>query len=445
MYQPPMQQLRDMATDAERFAVIGDLTDEQFTAFARDWRSWARPEQLTPSGDWFYWLYLAGRGAGKTRTGAETIREWVKRGHKRVGLIAPTAADARDVMVEGESGLLATCYATDTTYNGVHLGKPLYEPSKRRVTWENGAQATLYSADEPERLRGPQHEKLWADELCAWRRPETWDLALFGLRLGTKPQIFVSTTPKPQKLIIDLVKDKRAHITRGSTYANKANLAPDFLRIITEKYENTRLGQQELLGVILEEAEGALWSRSTLDAHRLNTIPAGLWFKKIVVAVDPATTSNAESDDTGIVVCGLGSDNRGYVLADKTGKYTPGRWANIVNDTFQLWQADEVVAEGNQGGDMVKHTIHSVNDTLPVKIVHASRGKRARAEPVAALWEQGRCSMVGAHGSLEDQLCNWEPLSGADSPDRLDAMVWGITDLMIAHTEARTKRIAGLM
>lgn len=432
-------------TPAQRVAMMSDMTPQQEQAWWTDWATYARPEQVLPkSRPWFYWLYLAGRGAGKTRTGAETCREWVRQGYRRLGLIAPTAADARDVMVEGESGLLAACSSSDKDYSGREMGKPLYEPSKRRVTWANGAMATLYSADEPERLRGPQHDKMWADELCAWRRQETWDLALFGLRLGDNPQIFVSTTPKPQKLIMDLVKDEHCHVTRGSTYSNMANLSPAFLRVIKEKYEGTRLGEQELMGLILEEAEGALWTREMLETTRLGEIPGNLWFKKIVVAVDPATTNKEDSDATGIVVVGLGADGDGYVLADNTGHYSPAGWAERVDSTFKLWQADEVVAEGNQGGDMVKHVLHSVNPNLPVKIVHASRSKRARAEPVAALFEKKKAHLIGHHRELEDQLCNWEPLAGDESPDRLDAMVWGFYRLIIGNQEAEIRKLRGM-
>ncbi len=424
---------------------LDSLTQEEHEGFLKDWFFLARSEQLAPAGDWANWIYLAGRGAGKTRTGAEWVRSQVRAGFRRGGLIAPTAADVRDVMVEGESGILACSWANDIDYKGRTMGIPLYEPSKRRLTWQNGAQCALYSADEPERLRGPQHEYIWADELCAWRRPETWDLAMFGLRLGRNPQAFISTTPKPKKILIELIKDSASVTTRGTTYDNRANLAGKFFTQVVKRYEGTRLGKQELMGILLEEAEGALWSRPNLDATRKAGLPAGdFYFKRIAVAVDPAITAKATSDETGITVQGLGSDDHGYVLADYSGRYSPAEWAKKVDMAWKVWQADIVVAEGNQGGDMVKHTIHTQNRNINVQIVHASRGKAARAEPIAALFEQKRCHMVGNFNDMEDQLCVWEPLSGDESPDRLDAMVWGLTSLMIGKGMTGVGKLRGL-
>lgn len=438
-----MDVLRSLAkADAKEW--LDSLTQDEVEALFKDWSFMARGEQLAPAGDWANWIYLAGRGAGKTRTGAEWVRSQVKQGFMRGGLIAPTAGDVRDVMVEGESGILAISFANDLDDKGRVMGKPLYEPSKRRLTWMNGAQCALYSADEPERLRGPQHEYLWADELCAWRRPETWDLAMFGLRLGKNPQSFISTTPKPKKIIIDLMKDPSTVTTRGTTYDNRANLAGKFFDQVVKKYEGTRLGKQELMGILLEEAEGALWSRPNLDETRLNKLPGGgFYFKRIAVAVDPAITAKSTSDETGITVAGLGSDDHGYVLADYSGRYSPADWAKKVDMAWKMWQADVVIAEGNQGGEMVKHTIQTQNKNINVQIVHASRGKAARAEPVAALFEQKRCHLVGNFNEMEDQLCVWEPLSGDESPDRLDSVVWGLTALMIGKGEVGQGVIKG--
>lgn len=439
-----VRDLKERDPKAHR-AWLKSLSAEEKAALLRNWWFMARPEQLLPAGDeWAFWLYLAGRGAGKTRTGAELVREWVRRGYGRLGLIAPTAADTRDVMVEGESGILAVCHKDDFDHDGNPMGKPDYEPSKRRITWENGALASLYSADEPERLRGPQHEAIWADELCAWRYPETWDLAMFGLRLGKHPRAFISTTPKPKKLIIDLMKDSSCIVTRGSTYDNRANLAGQFFKQVVAKYEGTRLGKQELEGLVLEEAEGALWTRQLLDETRRRAIPDGdFYFLRIVVAVDPATTHDKDSNETGIVVCGLGSDKHGYVLADYSGKYSPGGWAKKAVKAFHTWQADVVVAEGNQGGEMVRHTVQTEDSDVNVQIVHASRGKAARAEPIAAKFEKGTAHMVGAHPNLEDQCCVWEPLSGEASPDRLDAMVWGLTACLLGKGITDTGKLAG--
>ena len=429
----------------QQLAWWSSLTPEQADAFLHDWSFLARDEQVQPEGDgWAYWLYLAGRGAGKTRTGAEFTRDMIKKGYKRIGMIAPTSADARDVMVEGESGILSCSWDQDVDNKGDVMGIPQYEPSKRRLTWRNGAQAFTYSADEPERLRGPQHDLLWADELAAWRRPETWDLAMFGLRLGKKPLAFISTTPKPQKLIIDLMKDPFCTVTRGSTYDNRANLPDTFFATIIKKYENTRLGDQELLGIILEEAEGALWTRGLLDMSRKD-IPTDkdFYFVRIVVAVDPAITAKTESSETGIIVVGLGNDGEGYIIADYSGTYSPGKWAKKSVAAYRLHKANFVVAEGNQGGEMVRHTIHTRDKNVPVTIVYASRGKAARAEPVAALFEQNRCHMTGKLSQLEDQLCVWEPLSGKESPDRLDAMVWGVTFCMLGAGQSGQGKLEG--
>jgi phage terminase large subunit-like protein len=459
---PPPLAFMPLTKDGKRFTVqmvqafakrdpkgcaryLSSLDPEVKTALLRNWWFMGRCEQLLPAGDdWAFWLYLAGRGAGKTRTGAETTRELIKRGYDRLGLIAPTAADTRDVMVEGESGILASCYPDDRDHRGNLIGRPLYEPSKRRLTWANGAQAALYSADEPERLRGPQHQFIWADELCAWRYPETWDLAMFGLRLGEHPRAFISTTPKPAKLIIDLMKDPSCVVTRGSTYDNRANLAEMFFKQVVAKFQGTRLGRQELDGELLEESEGALWTRAMLDETRAPSIPDGnFWFKRIVVAIDPATTADKDSDETGIVVTGVGSDDHGYVLADYSGRYTPAQWAKRSAEAYHTWQADRIVAESNQGGLMVEHTLRSVDRGLPISLVHASKGKAARAEPISALFEQRRAHIVGSMQTLEDQLCVWEPLSGKASPDRLDAMVWGLTACMVGKGESGEGKLAG--
>lgn len=430
-----LQKLRTLP-EAQRAKFFKSLKTEEAEALWHTWKFLARPEQLPPAsltnGDpWSFWLYLAGRGAGKTRTGGETVREWIKQGKMRCGMIAPTAADTRDVMVEGESGILNSCWEKDYTYDGQFMGKPLYEPSKRRLTWANGAQAALYSADEPERLRGPQHDCMWADELCAWRDPLTWDLAMFGLRLGKNPQAFISTTPKPTKLIKELLKNPSTVVTRGSTYDNRANLAESFFKQIITKYEGTRLGQQELMGALLEESEDALWSRETLDSTRCRTIPDGVWFKRLVVAVDPATTSKSTSAETGMVIVGIGNDNHVYVLKDESGRMTPEQWGARAVRLYKEWQCDCIVAEANQGGDMVKHVFQTVDMNVPVRLVRAARGKQARAEPVSALWEQKRAHIVGNMSELEDQMCQWEPLTGAESPDRIDALVWGVHEVAL--------------
>lgn len=446
---------------------IEELGEELMFKLVSDWKFLARDEQLPPTDLYKFWLYMAGRGSGKTRTGAEWTKDLIRLGYNRGGLIAPTAADVRDVMVEGESGLIAVCNAWDRDINGNLMGRPLYEPSKRRVTWENGAMVTLYSADEPERLRGPQHSFLWMDELAAWRRMETFDQAMFGLRLGKKPKVFISTTPKPKPLVKKLwaramnPADLDVVVTTGSSERNAVNLAPGVIEELREMYSGSQLGRQELDGVLLEELEGALWARTTIDGNRYDVMPTLLdpqfYFLRIVVGVDPATTDKEGSDETGIIVAALGSDNHAYVLADYSGKYSPAAWGKRVAEAFTTWQADMVVAEVNQGGDMVKHVLEGADAMMPVKMVHASRGKIARAEPVAQKYEQGKVHHVGravmkVDGSkndghldnLEDQMCTWERLSATYSPDRIDALVWAIHELMIAgEKEIVTSRLRG--
>ena len=325
---------------------------------------------------------------------------------------------------------MSVAWEEDVDEDGLLIGRPEYEPSKRRLTWKNGALATMFSAEEPDRLRGPQHDLIWADELAAWNNlQEAWDMAMFGLRLGRDPKVLITTTPKPLPLLREILKAKTTVISRATTYANRANLAPAFFTQIVSKYEGTRLGRQEISGELLEEAEGALWNRNMIEAARLRgPLPR---MKRIVVGVDPAITNKAESNLTGIVAAGLGVDGRGYLLADSSGRFTPDGWASRAVAQFDSLKADRIVAEGNQGGEMVRHTIQSVRKGIPVSIVHASRGKQARAEPIAALYEQGKISHAQPFADLEDQMCTWEPLGDMASPDRIDAMVWAFTELMV--------------
>jgi phage terminase large subunit-like protein len=399
-----------------------------------NWRSWARPEQLAPGstgsgnggdGDWRTWLILAGRGFGKTRTGAEWVREEIESGRRsRIALVAPTAADARDVMVEGESGLLAI---------SPPWFRPNYEPSKRRITWPNGAIATVFTADEPERLRGPQHDGAWCDELAAWRYPDAWDMLQFGLRLGGDPRCVVTTTPKPVKLVRELLKSATTAVTRGSTYDNADNLAQAFLDAVKAKYEGTRLGRQELYAEVLDDVPGALWQRSRLDELRVKTRPD---MARIVVAVDPSGGHTENSDEQGIVVAGLGVDGHGYILADRSCRMSPDGWGRRAVDAFREFEADRIVYEKNYGGEMAEHVLATSAKALglryvPLQEVHASRGKVVRAEPVAALYEQGRVHHVGAFDTLEDEQCQFTSLGYDGSPNRVDALVWALTELML--------------
>jgi phage terminase large subunit-like protein len=405
--------------DDQRRALLDDLSDDDCNDLLYDWRTWARIDQLPPAGDWRTWLILAGRGWGKTRTGAEWVRAEVEAGRRgRLAVIGATAADVRDVMIEGESGIMATARPSF---------RPIYEPSKRRLTWPNGAIATAYSADEPDRLRGPQHDGAWPDELAAWRYPEALDMLMFGLRLGPDPRSVVTTTPRPTKLIRELIAAPTTAVTTGSTYDNLDNLAPAFAEQIIRKYEGTRLGRQELLAEILTDVPGALWTYAMLEDRR----PAPD-LTRVVVAIDPAVTAGEDSDETGIIVAGLGVDGRGYVLADRSCRLSPDGWARRALAAFDECAADLVVAEVNNGGDMVEHTIRTVRRTAPYKKIHASRGKQTRAQPVAALYEQGRVSHVEVFPELEEQLTTWTPESGT-SPDRLDALVWALTELMVGQ------------
>lgn len=339
----------------------------------------------------------------------------------RGALVGATAADVRDVMIEGESGLLSVCEPWN---------RPHYEPSKRRVTWPSGAMVTAYSAEEADRLRGPQHEYAWCDEVGAWSDPDTWDMLMMGLRLGSHPQVCATTTPRSVPVLKAVQSSPGCIITRGSTRDNAANLAPSFLSGLMARYEGTRLGRQELDGEDLDDNPDALWQRDTIDAHRVRE---AVELVRVVVAIDPAATSKDSSDETGIVVAGLGRDGRGYVLADRSGRFKPDAWARRAVDAYHEHLADRIIAEGNQGGEMVSHVISTIQAGLPVRIVHATRGKVTRAEPIAALYEQGKVSHVGSLAQLEDQMCSWTP--GQSSPDRLDALVWALTELMLGRGE----------
>ncbi len=411
--------------------ILARYSEEQLAELRYDWDGYkARPAQKIPPGDWRYWLIQAGRGFGKTRTGAETIRKWVERGYRRIHLVGATAGDTRDVMVQGESGLM-NCFPPGQ--------RPNYEPSKRLVTFHNGAVAYLFSADEPERLRGPQCEAFWADEIAAWRfGQDAWDNLLFGFRLGNDPRGVITTTPKPIQLLKDIIKDPHTHVTRASSYENRANLAPAFFDSIIRKYEGTRLGRQELEAELLEDIPGALWTRAMIDATRVKLVDVH-WdlITRIVVAIDPAVTSGENSDETGIIVCGLTVSLHVIVIEDLTCRETPLGWARVAVAAYKNRRADRIVGEVNNGGDLVEANIRAVAPEVSYRAVRASRGKAVRAEPVAALYEQGRVHHVGALTELEDQLCSWTPQGNDRSPDRMDALVWAITELLVDQEQVR--------
>lgn len=435
-------------------AILKGLTETQAEELLWDWRAWARPAQLAPGGDWSTWVILAGRGFGKTRTGAETIREWAcgstPMGRSRYGrfaIVAETAADARDVMVEGESGILAV-HPPDY--------RPEYIPSKRRLVWPNGAIGTIYSATEPDQLRGPQHDAAWCDELAKWAYArDAWDQLQFGLRLGTEPRSLVTTTPRPIPVLREILAEPGTIVTKGNTMDNRANLSSRFVERIHKKYAGTRLGRQELEAEMLDDLPGALWLRNYFDPvdgsklrGRVNhdQMPA---MQRVVVAVDPSGTAGQsdDGDSIGIVVAGIDEAGHGYVLADRSVKEGPAGWGRAAVAAYEHFNADRIVGEANFGGAMVEAVIRSINPNVSYKAVTASRGKVLRAEPVAALYEQGRVSHVtGADprdeegfglAMLEDQLCLMGPggYAGEGSPDRADALVWALTELMLTEPE----------
>jgi len=409
---------------AERAKLLAGLTERECLELFYDWSLWARPDQTPPPGDWISWLILAGRGAGKTRAGAEAVRAWV-RNFAFVNLIGPTHDDVRDVMVTGESGLMAIC---------PHDERPYYARSAQRLDWPNGAVTLLFSAQEPDRLRGKQHMKLWLDELAAWPHADAFDQAMFGLRLGDRPQAVITTTPRPIKLIKQLIDDKDTIVTRASTFDNTAYLAEGFIKRITSRFEGRAIGRQELFAEIIEEAAGALWTRELLERQRLPTDQA-YEYMQIVIGVDPPAKSGAKADECGIVVAARRIGGDLHVLADLSSQgESPGQWAQRVVTGYRQFKANRIVAEVNNGGDMVVEVLRQADANLPVRKVTATRGKFLRAEPVAAAYERGRVYHIGAFAKLEDQLCSLTPdfdrrIAGY-SPDRADALVWAITDLI---------------
>ena len=427
---------------AEKLAIVERLSDDEAAVLQYTWAAWARDKQLDgmdAGEDWTHWVLLAGRGFGKTRVGAEWIRMWAESGKvARMILVARTAADVRDTMVEGESGLLAV---------SPPWFKPEYQPSKRRIVWPNGCMAITFSAEEPDSLRGPQCEKCWCDERASWQYDEAWDNLMMGMRLGRRPQCIITTTPRATKAIKYLKAAATSKVTIGNTRENRENLAPAFLTEVIRRYEGTRIGRQELDAEILEDIDGALWKRDWIEATRVVKPPE---MKRIVVAIDPPAASDLTSDDpaeAGILVVGLGIDNHGYVLADYSLVGTPNEWASAALVAYNLFEADVIVGEVNNGGEMVEAVIQGAArergmKRVPFKAVRATRGKQLRAEPVSNLYQQQQIHHVGTFPTLEDQQCNWLP--GDKSPDRLDANVWGITEILIGDTVPASDHIDAL-
>lgn len=415
------------------FCVTKSL-DPNFDAFPalQTWRAQARDDQWPPDGDWLIWLLLGGRGAGKTRAGAEWVRAQVQAGCRRVALVAPTLGDAREVMIDGESGLLAI---------GPLSERPHYTASRRRLEWPNGAVGMVFSSEDPDGLRGPQFDAAWADEFCAWSYPdETLSNLRLALRLGTRPRLVITTTPRPIPSLKAVMQTAGVVIGRAKTSDNTDNLSSVFIEAVHAQYGGTRLGRQELDGEILDDLSGALWSRATIEACRTDPPQH---FDTVIVAIDPPVTSGLRSDACGIIVAGVvRGDTRGgsqvYVLHDGTVQgESPEGWARRAVSLWTDFDADYMLAEVNQGGEMVASVINTVAPDALVKTVYASRGKAARAEPVAALYEQGRVHHVRAFPDLEDELCAMgSATTRRKSPDRADALVWAVTDLLLSRRSA---------
>lgn len=422
----------------QRAEILASLTEAQAQELLWDWRAWARPNQLAPEGDWLTWLVLAGRGFGKTRCGAEWVREEVNaKRASRIALVAETQKDLEEVMVFGDSGI-ASVFPPHQ--------RPKITKKPVRIEFHTGAVATGYNATEPDQLRGPQFDCAWGDELAKWRyAQETWDMLQFGLRLGDHPRQIVTTTPRPIPLLKEILAAETTKVSRGITTDNRINLAPSFIKNVIDKYAGTRLGRQELSAEILDDVPDALWTRAALDRDRRkpDQIPP---LRRVVVAIDPAAKKNEVVEDgaaTGIVVAGVGEDGRGYVLDDATCRESPNGWARKAVACFDRYEGDCIVGEINNGGDMVESTVRAVRNTVPFKEVTASRGKWTRAEPIAALYEQGRISHVGTFADLEDEMVNFGPngMPNGASPDHLDACVWALTELFPSMVRKAIKKV----
>jgi len=428
-------------TAAQKKKLLAELDRRQLEIFSREFILLSHQHQFAARDDWTIWLMLCGRGAGKTRAGAEWVRAMVEgiapyadAGHKvgQIALIGETEHDAREVMIEGVSGIMSV-YPNDA--------RPKWIPSRRRLEWSNGAVAQVFSAEDPESLRGPQFGAAWLDELAKWRHAETtFNMLQFGLRLGERPRQVITTTPRPTALIRKLLQDKATLVTRAATAANRFHLAPAFLDMIESRYAGTQIGRQEILGEIVEERADALWSRAMIEQCRVAEAPA---LRRIVVAVDPPVSSGKRADACGIVAAGIAESGTVYVLEDATVTgLSPTAWAAKAISVWRRLAADVLVVEVNQGGDMVKTVIGEADASVPVTAVRAHRGKWLRAEPVAALYEQGRVRHAGVFAALEDEMCDFgaDGLSSGRSPDRLDAMVWAVTSLSFgARGEPRVR------
>ena len=416
----------DLSTKYNRLTEQGQ---KGLVTLSNSWQDTARDAQVTPHGDWDLWLILAGRGWGKTRTGATDIAFYALTNPETIcAVVTPTFGDIKRVAFGGVSGLMSII-PKECLMKGRGQG---YNSSSAEIRLYNGSKIMGFSATEPDRLRGPQFHRAWCDELASWQYADTFDQLMFGLRLGERPQCIVTTTPKPVPIIQNLIKRTNIVITKGNTFDNADNLAPSALRMLKEKYENTRLGRQELYAEVLDDVEGALWSPSMIEKTRVKEIPD---MQRVVVAIDPAVSNNEDSDETGIIVVGKGFDNRYYILEDLSDRMSADTWANVAINAYYKHKCDRIIAEVNNGGDLVERLIRTVDREVPYKKVHASRGKLVRAEPISALYEQEKVSHVGSFPKLEDQMCSYT-LDSKSSPDRLDALVWGLTELSKSSGQA---------
>ncbi|WP_323783702.1 DNA-packaging protein [Thalassovita sp.] len=423
------------ADAATQEAFLDDLSEGELLALPYLFEFWALDHQLPPEGTWRNWVIMGGRGAGKTRAGAEWVRSMVEGARPmdpgqatRLAIVGETIDQAREVMVFGESGILA-CSPPDR--------RPDWQAGRKILSWPNGATAQIFSAHDPESLRGPQFDAAWVDELAKWpKAQDTWDMLQFGLRLGDAPRVCATTTPRNVPVLKNILKQSSTVVTHASTEANRAHLADSFLEEVQARYAGTRLGRQELDGVLLDDAEGAMWSSAMIETQRVDLVPD---LDRIVVAVDPPVTGHEGSDECGIVVVGAVTrgpvqDWRGYVLEDASvSASSPAQWARAAISMMEKWGADRLVAEVNQGGDLVEAVIRQIDPMVPFRKVHAARGKSARAEPVAALYEQGRVFHARDLGTLEDQMCAMtaQGFQGKGSPDRVDALVWALHELIV--------------
>jgi len=404
---------------------LQEQNEKQTIRLYTEWLKTARSKQLSPEEDYFIWLILAGRGWGKTKTGAQDIALYALRNPKTISaVVAPTFGDLRRVCFGGPSGLLSIIPSecTDPSF-----GTNGFASANMEIRLANGSKIVGFAAVSPERLRGPQFHRAWCDELASWQYPEAFDQLMFGLRLGDNPQCLITTTPKPIKIIKDLLDREDVHVTRGNTFENAENLAESALQMMKERYEGTSLGRQELYAEIVDDVEGALWTSNMIEDQRLNK-ETERDLQSIIVAVDPAVTSGSQSDETGIIVVGKDYNNHFYVLEDISGRHTADNWGRIVLNAYYEWEADRIIAEVNNGGDLVEKLIRDKDPNASYRSVRATRGKMLRAEPIAALYEQGRVHHMGVFGELEQQMCSYVGQL-KPSPDRLDALVWGLTEL----------------